>query len=108
MTISGVDHHVTASIGVACTLHSRIFDPQELYRAADAALYRVDVKSGSVSQPTAVGKIYDGRLTADGAELFFISGDIWASAPFSPIATGVAEPILVAGAIATRCAAYEM
>jgi diguanylate cyclase (GGDEF)-like protein len=40
VTISGVDHHVTVSIGVACTLHSRIFDPQELYRAADAALYR--------------------------------------------------------------------
>ena len=36
-----------------------------------------------------------------------ISGDICCS-PLSPIATGVAEPMFVFGAIAATCAAYVM
>ena len=35
-----VEHHVTVSIGVACTAHSRINSAQELFEAADQALYR--------------------------------------------------------------------
>jgi two-component system cell cycle response regulator len=40
VTIGGVDHHVTVSVGVACSSYSRLRDTQEVYRAADAALYR--------------------------------------------------------------------
>jgi len=43
--------------------------------------------------------------TASLVTLARISGDICASLPLSPKDTGVAEPMLVAGAIATRWAA---
>ncbi|HEY0140937.1 MAG TPA: diguanylate cyclase [Thermoanaerobaculia bacterium] len=35
-----IEHHVTVSIGVACTAHSHVAEPQELFAAADQALYR--------------------------------------------------------------------
>lgn len=35
-----VEHHVTVSVGVACTAHSRIVQARELFEAADQALYR--------------------------------------------------------------------
>jgi two-component system cell cycle response regulator len=40
VTVAGIDHHVTVSIGVACSSYSRLSDTAEVYRAADAALYR--------------------------------------------------------------------
>jgi two-component system cell cycle response regulator len=40
ITVAGVDHHVTVCVGVACSSYSRLRDTQEIYRAADAALYR--------------------------------------------------------------------
>ena len=46
--------------------------------------------------------------TASLVTLAFISGDIWASPPLVSAATGVAEPMFVAGAMPTRLAAYEM
>ena len=46
--------------------------------------------------------------TASLVTFAFISGDICASPPLVPSATGVAEPMLVVGAMPTRFAAYEM
>jgi hypothetical protein len=44
-------------------------------KAADASLYRVDLKTGGASEGRAVGKLLEGRLTSDGGELFFIGAD---------------------------------
>jgi hypothetical protein len=42
---------------------------------SEAALHKVDVKSGRVGEARSVGEIYEGELTSDGAELFFIGED---------------------------------
>nr|MDQ3023986.1 PKD domain-containing protein [bacterium] len=47
----------------------------EVSKLADAALYRVNLRDGSVSEPSSVGKLFEGQLTSDGAELFFIGAD---------------------------------
>jgi PKD repeat protein len=48
----------------------------EAGKLADAALYRIDLNTGAASEPTPMGQISDGRITADGSELFYIAADM--------------------------------
>jgi hypothetical protein len=68
----GAGRVLDASRGGSLVLLKRSAEDNKL---ADAALYRVDLRTSGVSEPTAIGKISEGRLTGDGGELFFIGGD---------------------------------